>query len=244
VGGAVTTFATNVNQPYGLAFDSKTNLFAACFNLNRILRISTTGTVSNFASVQGPYGLAVDVGDNVYAASTVASRILRITPGGAASVFGPYVSSPQGLAFDPFGNLYVASYSGTITRITPAGAGSTYASGLNSLVGVVFDNSGNLYAASYITGTIYRIAPDQTVTTFATIPGNPSFIAVNPVPSFRPGLIGLAATGGNLVLTWEGPFTLQSTPELQSPYLDETNATSPWTNTLSAAGSRFFRLRK
>src|SRR5205823_2244363 len=80
--GSVSTFATNVVQPYGLGFDSKGNLYAASQSspAGRIKKITAQGSVTNFGpSIAAPYGLAVDAADNVYVSSNN-GNIYKITP--------------------------------------------------------------------------------------------------------------------------------------------------------------------
>ncbi|PWU21142.1 MAG: hypothetical protein C5B50_02445 [Verrucomicrobia bacterium] len=58
--------------------------------------------------------------------------------------------------------------------------------------------------------------------------------------SVRP-LLTISADG---VLTWIGNYTLQSATNAPGPYLDLTNAVSPYTNDMSAQPQLFFRLRQ
>ncbi|HMB08558.1 MAG TPA: hypothetical protein VKP69_33110 [Isosphaeraceae bacterium] len=92
---------------------------------------------------------------------------------------GPFASglnSPQGLAFDASGNLYVANAgNNTIAKITEAGMVSTFASGIDSPRGLAFDASGNLYVSSNngnfnggSPDTISRITPGGLVSTFVS----------------------------------------------------------------------------
>ena len=56
-----------------------------------------------------------------------------------------------------------------------------------------------------------------------------------------PKLIGQAIAGNKLLLTWAGPFILQSAPAINGPYTDVPNQTVPFT--LKPVGPRqFFRL--
>ncbi len=243
--GTVSVFVTNVVQPYGLAFDSKGNLYAASQSSpsGHIRKITPQGVVSSFGpALSAPYGLAVDAADNLYV-STGYGSIYKITPTGASGNFG-FVNGATGLALDKAGDLFVADTSGNITRITPAGLSTTFATGLgSSLIGLAFDNAGNLYAASYISGLISKIAPDGAVTAFATVPGQPSFLAVFPPPRFDPGPVSISRADDQVVVSWVGNFVLQSATDAAGPYSDVAGATSPWTNAISTGDGAFFRLR-
>lgn len=200
-GGYVSTFVTNIVDPYGLAFDSQANLFVACYQINRVKKISPPKVVADFATVSGAYGLAIDAADNVFV-SGLSSRLSRITRDGSSSSFGSPIDGARGIAVDANGYIYVASLSGTITRISQSGEGSVFATGLPSTVGLAFDSAGNLYAAHYAAGRISKIDTNGAVTSFATLPGA-KWVAVYPVRRFNPGAVAirLAAEGGLRELT-------------------------------------------
>ena len=239
--GAVSTFVTNIVDPYGLAFDSQSNLFVACRQINRVKKISPAKAVSDFATVFGAYGLAIDGADNVFV-SGLSSRLCRISPGGESSPFGPAIDGALGIAVDVQGSVYVANLSGTITRISPSGEGSVFATGLPSTVGLAFDSAGNLYAAQYAAGRISKIDTNGVATTFATLPGA-KWLAVYPAPRFGPGPIAIVVGAEAAVLTWTGSYTLQTSSEIGGPYSDILAARSPHTNSLMGEPLQFFRLR-
>lgn len=242
--GSVVTWVTNIVDPYGLAFDSKSNLFVACCQINRVRRVSPAKDVTDFAAVSGAYGLAIDAADNLYVSGS-STRLTKVLPDGSASAFGPYMPGGglRGVAVDANGYVYVASLSGTITKISPAGEGGLFASGLSSPVGLAFDNVGNLYAANFNTKTVSRIDTNGLVTSFATIPGGAKWVAVYPVPKFHPGPVAISLVGEAAVLTWTGNFILQSASEAGGPYSDVSAAGSPHTNTIVDGPEKFFRLR-
>lgn len=240
-GGFTSTFVTNIVDPFGLAFDSQTNLFVTCYQLNRVKKISTAKVVTDFAVVPGAYGLAIDAADTVFA-SGLSSRITRISKDGASSLFGPPIDGARGLAVDANGCIYVASLSGTITKITQSGAGSVFASGLPATVGIAFDGTGNLYAAHYAAGRISRIDANGTVAAFATLPGA-KWITVYPVRKFNPGTLAISLAGEAAILSWTGNFMLQWGSVPDGPFLDLPAARSPYTNAFGAGPQKFFRLR-
>jgi hypothetical protein len=55
--------------------------------------------------------------------------------------------------------------------------------------------------------------------------------------------LGFQHKGSNLVLTWNGPFALQTATNAAGPYSDVLAASSPCTNLMSGNPKRFFRLR-
>jgi len=180
--GTRSTFATGLN-PYGLAFDSASNLFEAD-GFGTIYKFASDGTRSTFAATGFgfTYGLAFDSAGNLFAADYEDSNtIYKFAPDGTRSTFATGLNNPVGLPFDSAGNLFEADYgTGTIYRFTPDGTRSTFATGLNGPAGLAFDSAGNLFEADLFGGTIYRFTPDGTPSTFATGLIEPAFLAIQP----------------------------------------------------------------
>ena len=143
-------------------------------NLRQINRITSTGTLSLFATLQGDAsseGLAFDSGGNLYV-SRSNGEVHKITSSGTVSLFAtlPPGSDPIGLAFDGIGNLYSADgNSEKINRITPGGAVSLFATlPFPEAWGLAFGTTGILYATD-LSGDVHKIAPDGTVSLFASV---------------------------------------------------------------------------
>jgi sugar lactone lactonase YvrE len=114
--------------------------------------------------------------------------IFEYTPTGVQSLFASELSEPRGMAFDQFGNLFVANttfdepsqtFQASIVKITPDGVQSTFATFDGNLFGegVVFDRAGNLFVgvtdgnAPPGPSTIYKFTPDGTQSMFGSFPG-------------------------------------------------------------------------
>lgn len=64
------------------------------------------------------------------------------------------------------------------------------------------------------------------------------------VPQQLTPSLGVSKQEENLVLTWPTGWTLQSATNVAGPYLDISDATSPYTNAVHFEEQRFFRLRQ
>ena len=107
---------------------------------------SGDGGPATSAKLNHPFGVAVDAVGNLYIADTTNNVVRKVTPGGTITTFAgngkagyngdnipatsANLSSPQGIAIDASGNLYIASGC-AIRKVTPGGtittiAGSSY----------------------------------------------------------------------------------------------------------------------
>jgi sugar lactone lactonase YvrE len=160
-----TVFAsTNLDNPYGLAFDSAGHLYAANFAANSISKFdSAGGFVSAITSnLDGPLGLAFDAAGNLHAANGSGDTISTFDPaGGFVSAITSNLNGPYGLAFDASGNLYAANgMDNTIATFNPAGGlVSAIVLFLDGPTGLAFDSAGNLWAANGESTTISIFDP-------------------------------------------------------------------------------------
>ncbi len=196
------------NSPTGMAFDTEGNMFIAERSGHRIRKVTPAGVVSTFAgsgaagsangvgtaaTFNSPVGIAIDALGNLYVADAGNQLIRKITPDAVVSTFaGSGVSGssdgngtsasfngPSGLAFDAFGNLYVADVSNNkIRKITPVGDVSTYAGSggagsvngsaatatFNGPIGLAIDTIGNVFTTDHFGHRIRKITPSTTYT--------------------------------------------------------------------------------
>lgn len=234
--------------PRGLAVDSAGNVYVAD-SLNAVIRkVTPSATVTLVAGIPDtfwygdgaaaaayfhtPGDVAVDSAGNVYVADTNNHRIRKISPGGevttlagSAAGFADGVGaaarfqSPEGVAVDSAGNVYVGDTGNyRIRKISPGGevttlAGSTMGysdgTGTAAMFGrparINVDAAGNVYVAESTFNMIRRVTPAGEVTTVAG-----AFTAGSddgPVASARftgPYAADVDAAGNIYVAEWGG----------------------------------------
>lgn len=149
------------NHPYGLAIDSRGNLYVGDVSNHCVRKIAPNGKVSTlaggrrgFSDRQGdlamfdhPHGVAVDSKNNIYVADAYNNRIRKIKPDGTTSTLAG--SGNDGFLDGPSSQaeFYVP-------------------------IGIVIDNSGNVYVGDEGNSSIRKITSDGFVTTLA---GNGKF---------------------------------------------------------------------
>ena len=189
--------SAKLNDPRAVAVDSRGRVYISDFGNNCIRKVEN-GHITTVAGVTAR-GLAIDSDGVIYAAST-GHIVYRITPDGNIAGFagngfqgfsgdgGPAVSaqlnSPQAVALDPAGSLYIAdslnnrirrvTRDGTITTIAGNGIGGFNGDGgratlaqLNHPMGVAVDKRGALFIADYLNNRIRTLTADGTIVTVA-----------------------------------------------------------------------------
>jgi len=157
-----------------------------------------------FALFNSPWALAFDPWGNMYVSETVNCTIRKISPAGMVSTFAgatgipgsadgkggfAQFNSPEGLAIDGNGNVFVADTGNhTIRMINAAGVVGTLAgqagspgsadgpvssATFNGPTGIALDANGNLFVADNGNHTIRKIARSGDVTTVAGAAGLP-----------------------------------------------------------------------
>ena len=162
------------NAPQGLAVDVWNNVYVADTGNSAVVEIPSNpqlgGAVpllsySGAPQFKNPVAIAVDSLGNIYVADTKnpSAQIIVLPPGGGdlvsvpgsqfPSLVGSGVKTPNGVAVDGAGNVYISdSTANTVVEVPSAsGPGSTPFAlnflGMKTPAGVALDPSGNLYVA-------------------------------------------------------------------------------------------------
>ena len=158
-GGSAT--AAEMYYPYGLAVDSKNNVYIADTNNNVVRKVTTAGIISTIAGIGGISGYSGDGGLSTNA----------------------LLSQPQAVAVDAAGNVFIADYANCRVRQVSAvtgiintiagngycgftGDGPAVSEGLAYPQGLAVDINDNLFISDY-TERIRWVNPTGMITTIA-----------------------------------------------------------------------------
>ena len=98
--GVRSTFASGLNSPVDLAFDSAGNLFVADAGTScgsgAIYKFTPAGVRTTFASgLSAPVGLAFDSAGNLFVADAASGAIYKFTPTGVRTTFASGLFGPK-----------------------------------------------------------------------------------------------------------------------------------------------------
>jgi sugar lactone lactonase YvrE len=154
-GGAATS--ARLAYPNGVGVDASGNFYIGDTNNNRIRKVTAAGIITTVAG-NGSFGYTGD--------------------GGAAT--GTRLASPEGVAVDATGNLYITdSGNARVREVNAAGSITTLVGGavndgglsvfglLNQPSGVTRDNAGNTYIADTNNNRVRKVAADGSIATVA-----------------------------------------------------------------------------
>src|SRR6266480_964100 len=201
---------------------------------NGVLGFTGDGGAATKASLNSPASVAQDASGNLYIAEYANHRIRKVTSAtgiittvagnGSASFAGDggaatsaSLNSPNGVALDAGGNLYiadlgnerirkVAAATGIITTVAGNGVfgfagdgGAATNASLSVPVGVAVDAGGNLYIADHSNNRIRKVTPGTGIITTVAGNGSPSFAgdggAATSASISRPDGVALDASG-------------------------------------------------
>lgn len=188
-----------------------------------------------------PEGPCVDRQGNLYVVEIAGGRVSRVGMDGSITAFAQTGGGPNGAAFGPDGNMYVANNGarwragpstdntegpanepGRIERATPDGQVSVLIAeiagqALASPNDIVFDPYGNFYFTDPVWGPVGAASPPGAVC-FSDISGRAKRVHVG----LRfPNGIGVTEDGGTLIVAESRTFTLHAFPILEPGVLGE-----------------------
>ena len=205
-----------LNFPTGVAVDSSGNVYIADLLNLRIRKLTSGGTISTVAGngkysysgdsgqatsaqLNTPQAVAADSSGNLYIADTANNAVRKVTAAGVISTIAgngtagsagdgsaatsAQLNSPQGIAVDANGNVYISDTqnarvrkisNGTINTVAGNGTagfggdgGAATSAQLNIPAGLAVDGAGNLYIADFSNNRIRKVASSGTITTLA-----------------------------------------------------------------------------
>jgi streptogramin lyase len=175
-----------LDAPYGLALDSKGDLFITEEYKNAILVVNTSSSSNTVNGITIPAGAMTKI-VGAYGTSNPPNATC---PNGTSGTFGcsynPYIEgnpantnwldSPYGVAVDTNGTVYIANeYNNVVPKVTSAGTMSTFAGnqngygkvttiratagtfGIGSDFGIAADPANNIYITDAFNGVIWRV---------------------------------------------------------------------------------------
>jgi len=181
--------ATGLHQVDNPVFDREGNLYVTYSGTRgqevpvSIFRVRPNGTRETFSSgIVNATSMAFDPEGRLYVSSRFEGTVYRVEEDGGFESFATDLGVACGLAFAEDGTLFVGDRSGTLFRVDRHGKAAPFASIPPSVAAfhLAMAPDGALYVTAPTLSaydSVYRVAPDGTVSTVADSFGRPQGIA-------------------------------------------------------------------
>jgi sugar lactone lactonase YvrE len=185
-------FATGLHQVDNPVFDREGNLYVTYSGTRgqqvpvSIFKVRPNGTRETFSSgIVNATSMAIDAVGRLYVSSRFEGTVYRVAPDGSFETYATDLGIACGLAFSANGDLFVGDRSGTIFKVDSTGKAEPFATLPSSVAAfhLAIAPDGTVWVTAPTLSTydsIYKVAPDGTVSTVDVRFGRPQGIAFSP----------------------------------------------------------------
>lgn len=175
---ATTMIGTLAQGSFGLRYGPTKDLFIALPNAGKVVKVTPTGTVTDFATgLSGPNGVYPDLDGNIWVTEFQGGRVIKLDSMGAKTTIVQGQQSPNGVVLDTTRNLlfYTGYSAGKLFHIDPAGGTPVEVGAISgaALDGLTLDVCGNVYAVDQGNDRVFRFNLDAA----GALVGQPQLLA-------------------------------------------------------------------
>jgi len=157
-GSTVTTFASGLSNPYGLAFGPDNYLYVANYGNGVVSQIYPNGIVNTFVTLSPSIaGCTFDQNGNLYVSQYDNGTIYKITPSKVITIFATFGFGIIGISINSDGYMFASQNTlNQILKISPDGSSFSVYANLDKPVGNAFSITYYLFTVAVLLNSVYK----------------------------------------------------------------------------------------